>query len=75
MDTRRARTHVLLPAELVAEIDALVGPRGRSRFIAEAAERRLQQERLLKALDEGFGAWKDEDHPELNGPEGGHATG
>jgi hypothetical protein len=70
MSTRRARSHVVLPAELVAEIDALVGPRQRSRFIAEAAAERLQRERTLKVLDECFGAWKPEDHPELDGPEG-----
>ena len=70
MSTQQARTHVVLPAELVAEIDALVGARRRSRFIAQAAEQRLQQERLLRALEAGFGAWKDEDHPELNGPDG-----
>ena len=70
MSTLKARTHVVLPAQLVAEIDALVGARQRSRFIAQAAEQRLQQERLLRALEAGFGAWKDEDHPELNGPDG-----
>ena len=70
MSTLKARTHVVLPAALVAEIDALVGARQRSRFIAQAVEQRLQQERLLRALEAGFGAWKDEDHPELNGPEG-----
>jgi hypothetical protein len=70
MATPRARTHVVLPAELVSKIDTLVGPRHRSRFIAEAAEVRLQQEELLQALDAGFGAWRDEDHPELTGPEG-----
>jgi hypothetical protein len=70
MSTLKARTHVVLPTELVAEIDALVGARQRSRFIAQAAEQRLEHERLLRALEAGFGAWKDEDHPELNGPEG-----
>ena len=70
MSTTRTRTHVVLPAELVAQIDELVGARGRSRFIAEAAEQRLQRERQRRALEIGFGAWKDEDHPELNGPEG-----
>jgi hypothetical protein len=70
MNTQRQRTHVVLPAELVAEIDALVGTRGRSRFIAQASEERLRRERMLRAMDEGFAVWKDEDHPELQGPEG-----
>jgi hypothetical protein len=70
MSMKRARTRVTLPVELVAEIDSLVGPRGRSRYITEATAERLQRERTLKALEIGFGAWKDEDHPELNGPGG-----
>jgi Arc/MetJ-type ribon-helix-helix transcriptional regulator len=68
--TARKRTHVVLPADLVARIDELVGARGRSRFIAEAAEQWLQLERQRRALEIGRGAWKDEDHPELNGPDG-----
>ncbi len=70
MSTQKERTHILLPRELVAEIDALVGPRGRSRFIAEAAKERLLRERMLMLLDECFGIWKDGDHPELQGPDG-----
>jgi hypothetical protein len=62
--------HIVLPTELVTEIDALVGKRGRSRFIAEAAQERLQRERMIKLLDESFGLWKEEDHPELLGPGG-----
>ena len=70
MSTQGQRTHVALPAELVAEIDALVGLRGRSRFIAKAAKERLQRERMLSLLNECFALWKDEDHPELAGSEG-----
>jgi hypothetical protein len=25
---------------------------------------------MLRALEAGFGLWRDEDHPELQGPEG-----
>jgi hypothetical protein len=70
MSATKTRKHVVLPSELVAEIDAFVGARGRSKFIADAAARQLRQERMRKLIDESFGLWKDEDHPELNGPEG-----
>jgi Arc/MetJ-type ribon-helix-helix transcriptional regulator len=70
MNTQKERTHIVLPTELVAQIDALVGKRGRSRFIAEAAQERLQREHMLKVLDESFGLWKEEDHPELHGAGG-----
>jgi len=35
--SERRRAHVVMPVELVREIDALVGRRGRSRFFEEAA--------------------------------------
>ena len=59
------RTHVNLPEALVVQIDEMVGKRGRSRFLAEVAEREIVRLRQLRALEAASGAWKDEDHPEL----------
>lgn len=59
------RTHVVIAEELVSEIDRLVGKRGRSRFLSQAAERELKRLRMLKALERAAGSWKDEHHPEL----------
>ena len=59
------RAHVVLPEELVAEIDSLVGPRGRSAFLVETAQAEVRRRRLLAFLDNPVPAWKDEDHPEL----------
>lgn len=61
------RTHVVIPEQLVKEIDTLVGSRQRSRFLTQAAERELMRLRQLKALDSSAGAWKDSDHAELKG--------
>lgn len=61
------RTHVLLPEDLIREIDALVGPRGRSAFIVETARDAVRRKRLLEFLRSDEPAWKDEDHPELAG--------
>jgi len=63
MNTKR--THVVLPADLVGQIDALVGKRKRSRFLADLASREVKRLHLLKALKRAAGSWKDEDHPEL----------
>jgi hypothetical protein len=63
MGTQRA--HVVLPVALVAEIDAMVGPRGRSAFLAEVAQAELRKRKLLAFLKREEPAWKDEDHPEL----------
>ena len=59
------RAHIVIPEELAAEIDQIVGKRGRSQFLAEAARKELDRLRMLRALDSAAGAWKDADHPEL----------
>jgi hypothetical protein len=64
------RAHVILPDDLLREIDSLVGPRGRSAFLVETARTEVRRQKLLQFL-EGKSqarkgpAWKDEDHPEL----------
>jgi hypothetical protein len=59
------RAHIVIPEELAAEIDSFVGKRGRSQFLAQAAERELQRLRMTRALDQASGSWKDDNHPEL----------
>ena len=58
------RTHLVLPAEVVKQIDDLVGTRKRSAFIAEAAREKLHAERLRKAIEEGSGVLDMTKHPE-----------
>lgn len=59
------RTHVVMPERLVSEIDGLVGKRGRSSFLAGAAEKELMRLRQIRAVKSAGGCWKDADHPEL----------
>ena len=59
------RTHIVIPQQLVAEIDILVGKRGRSAFLTQAAEKELMRLRQLKAIEAAAGSWRDKDHPEL----------
>jgi hypothetical protein len=61
------RAHILLPEELLREIDSLVGPRGRSAFLVETARNEVRRHRLLQFLQSNDPAWKDKDHPELAG--------
>jgi Arc/MetJ-type ribon-helix-helix transcriptional regulator len=44
-----ARTHVILPDDLLEEIDKLVGERKRSEFLSEAASKELKRRRLIEA--------------------------
>ncbi len=45
------RTHVILPEEVVKEIDALVGRRGRSRFISDALVTQLANARQRRLAE------------------------
>jgi metal-responsive CopG/Arc/MetJ family transcriptional regulator len=59
------RTHIVIPQQLATEIDSLVGKRGRSAFLTQAAEKELLRLRQIKAIKAATGTWKDKDHPEL----------
>ena len=50
-----ARTNLTLPRDLMAEVDALAGPRGRSRYVAEAVAQRVKRDKLGKAIRETAG--------------------
>ena len=59
------RTHIVISEQLTAQIDRIVGKRGRSKFLTQAAEKELMRLGQLKALEAAAGSWKDKDHPEL----------
>jgi metal-responsive CopG/Arc/MetJ family transcriptional regulator len=63
------RTNLLLPAELVREVDRLAGPRGRSRYVAEALAIRLRRDRLREAVAATAGVLRAEDYPEWRSSE------
>jgi hypothetical protein len=59
------RAHIILPVDVLADIERLVGKRGRSAFLTEIARDEIQRRQQRNALLAAKGAWKDEDHPEL----------
>ena len=61
----KKRTHVVVPEELIKEVDRLSGKRKRSQFITQAIKKEIRRLNFLKAVKETAGAWKDKDHPEL----------
>lgn len=69
MSTESFRVHVVIPKEIVEEVDRLVGQRKRSAFVVEALIEKLQRERLGRALAETAGFLAKEDHPEWATPE------
>lgn len=63
------RTNLLLRKDLVAEVDHFAGPRGRSRYVAEALTERLRRDRLGEAIAESAGMLGAEDYPHWATPE------
>lgn len=64
------RTNILLPRDLVEEVDRFAGPRGRSRYVAEALADRLRRDRLREAVAVTEGVLRAVDYPDWSTPEG-----
>jgi len=58
------RANLMLPPELVAEVDRIAGPRNRSRHVAEVVQARLRRDHLKEVWDRSLGILKAVDHPE-----------
>jgi metal-responsive CopG/Arc/MetJ family transcriptional regulator len=61
----KATAHIILPTEILEEVDRIAGKRKRSLFIAEATREKLERERFLRVLGETEGTWSDKNHPDL----------
>lgn len=57
------RTNLILPDELVAEVDRIAGPRMRSAYVAEAVEARLQRDRLKEVVERTAGVLDPSAYP------------
>jgi hypothetical protein len=65
----KERLNLYLPKDLSEELRRQVPARDRTRFIVEIIRRELAHKKLLDAIDNSYGAWRDEGHPELQTPE------
>lgn len=63
------RAHVVIPQDLLREVDALVGNRKRSDFFVEAAREKIERMKLRMAAHELAGFLKDADTPHWETPE------
>lgn len=63
--TATRQANFLLPEDVINELRSNVPKREQSKVVAEAIRKELKRLRLQKAIQASFGAWKDENHPEL----------
>jgi hypothetical protein len=57
------RTNLLLPDDVVAEVDHFAGPRGRSRYVTEALRARIKRDRLGEVIEHTAGSLDLEAYP------------
>lgn len=62
------KVSVTLPKELAGEIRSIVSRGEVSSFFTEALEHYVSYRKQKAALEKGFGAWRNESHPDLNTP-------
>lgn len=63
------RTNLLLPKTLVDEVDRYAGPRGRSRYVADALTERLRRDRLREVVETTSGALDRANYPHWRSPD------
>ena len=51
-----ARTNLTLPEDLLREVDEIAGPRGRSRYVADAVAQRVRRDKLGRAIELAAGS-------------------
>ena len=52
------RTNITIPADVLAMIDEVAGPRGRSAYISEVVTRHVRRDNAIKVIKETAGALK-----------------
>ena len=65
MAVSHKRANAVIPEDLLADIDALVGHRGRNAFLAEVLRQEVNRRRLLQFLSDPEPLLKAEDYPEF----------
>lgn len=56
------RMHIEMDPAVIREVDELVGPRGRSRFVRDAVLAEVDRRRRVKLIRRSFGAIPDTGH-------------
>jgi hypothetical protein len=61
----KERMNLYVTKSLMDDLRRAIPARERTRFVEEILARELRRLKLREAIKNSYGAWKDEDHPEL----------
>ena len=63
------RAHIVVPEEVLQEVDRVAGRRKRSQFVTDAIREKLARAVLTSALDECAGSLDLQEYPEWSTPD------
>ncbi|HKY52847.1 MAG TPA: hypothetical protein VJM08_01020 [Anaerolineales bacterium] len=65
MPAVKERMNLYITKSLMDDLRSAIPARERTRFVEEVLARELRRRKLLDALEKAYGAWTDENHPEM----------
>jgi hypothetical protein len=68
MPAVKERMNLYITKSLMDELRDAIPARERTRFVEEVLARELRRRKLRDALKKAYGAWTDENHPEMKTP-------
>ena len=61
----KERMNLYITKSLMDDLRRAIPARERTRFVEDVLARELRRRRLLEAIELSYGAWKDENHPDM----------
>ncbi len=61
----KERMNLYITKSVMDNLREIIPARERTRFVEEILARELRRRRLRNVLKKSYGAWKDEDHPDM----------
>jgi len=65
MGAVKERMNLYITKSVMDELRRAIPARERTRFVEEVLARELRRLKLREAIEKSYGAWKDEDHPDM----------
>jgi hypothetical protein len=65
MGAIKERLNLYITKSLMDELRRAIPARERTRFVEEVLARELRRLKLREAIENSYGAWKDEDHSDM----------
>ena len=68
MPAVKERMNLYITKSLMDELRNAIPARERTRFVEDVLTRELRRRKLLDTLEKAYGAWTEENHPDLKTP-------